>query len=178
MKKIFVLLLLCTFPSSLLAQGSVSAQREAIKKFDFLVGQWKGSGWNEQAPGQRHTFSINETVQSKLGGLVLLIEGIGKAKMPGDEEGPVMHQALATLSYDEQARRYRFISYTAEGRFGDNEARLIEGGLEWGFQIPQGGRIRFTIKLTPQGEWFEIGEFSQDGKTWRRFLEMTLRRVN
>jgi len=49
--------------------------------------------------------------------------------------------------------------------------------MEWGFQTPQGGRVRYTIKLTDQGDWFEIGEFSADEKNWRKFFEMTLQRV-
>ena len=33
------------------------------------------------------------------------------------------------------------------------------------------------MKLTDKGEWFERGEMSQDGKTWRQFHEMTLQKV-
>src|SRR5437867_1497174 len=46
-----------------------AAQQEAMKKLDFLVGQWKGEGWMEFAPGQRRTFKGTEVVQRKLEGL-------------------------------------------------------------------------------------------------------------
>jgi hypothetical protein len=40
----------------------------------------------------------------------------------------------------------------------------------------QGSSRRFTITLTPAGEWWEIGEFSRDGTTWTKFFEMTLKK--
>ena len=35
------------------------ARLEAMKKLDFLVGEWKGEGWNEMVPGQRRTSPIS-----------------------------------------------------------------------------------------------------------------------
>ncbi|HEV2844661.1 MAG TPA: hypothetical protein VG477_07435, partial [Thermoanaerobaculia bacterium] len=62
---------------------------------------------------------------------------------------------------------------------GESEGRFVSGGAwEWGFALPQGGRIRYTIKLTDKGEWYETGEYSPDEKTWHQFHEMTLRKVN
>lgn len=57
------------------------------------------------------------------------------------------------------------------------QSPVVEGGFQWAFQGPQGISIRYTVKLTEKGEWFERGEMSQDGKSWRQFHEMTLRRV-
>jgi len=48
--------------------------------------------------------------------------------------------------------------------------------LEWSLQIPQRGRMRYTISRNEKGEWFEIGEMSQEDQTWRKFFEMTLRK--
>ena len=57
-------------PARSSAQDPAAAQREAMKKLDFLVGEWKGEGWMEFAPGQRRTFRGTEVVQSKLDGLL------------------------------------------------------------------------------------------------------------
>lgn len=159
------------------SHGPSPAKVEAMKKLDFLLGEWKGEGWTELVPGRRATASITEKAQSKLGGLVLMIEGLGTTKVPGSQEERVVHNAMAVLWYDDQASLYRLRSFLADGRAVDAEARFIGEAFQWTFQTPTGGSTRYTVKLTDKGEWFEMGEMSQDGKIWRQFHEMTLQRV-
>jgi hypothetical protein len=166
----FLLLLTLSLPLTAQTAPPLTNRLNEMKKLDYMVGQWKGTGWMD-SQGGRQTFSGMETVQNKLNGLALLIEGNFKNK-----EGAVVHETLAVLSYDEKAKNYNFRTYLANGAVGDYVLNLIEGGWQWSIQYPQGG-VRFTFKLTDKGEWFEIGEFSQDGKTWRKFFEMTLQRV-
>jgi hypothetical protein len=173
-KKILVLMLLCAVPALASAQAPTIIQQEEMKKMSFLIGNWKGEGWMVTPDGKRHTFRQTERIQSKLGGLAILIEGEGKRM----EDDQTFFQSLAIMNYDEKNKRYRFIAHTNLGPYSDSEAKLIEGGMEWDFRIPQVGRIRYTIKLTEKGDWFEIGEFSSDEKSWQKFLEMTLKRVN
>lgn len=174
MKKIFALLFLLACSAPLMAQTPPpTVQLDAMKKLDYMAGQWKGSGWIEQG-GKRTTFNGSETVQSKLGGLALLVEGKFNTQIAGKEV--TIHETLGVLSFDERAKTYRFRTYLATGMSGDQEAMLVEGGWQWGIQFP-GGSIRYTIKVNEKDEWFEIGEISQDGKTWRKFFEMTLQRV-
>ena len=174
MKKILWTALLCVSPFALLAQAPASAtgQRAEMKKLDWLLGQWKGTGWMQMGPQGRKEFTQTETVQSKLDGLVLVIEGLGKSK----ESGLTVHNALAFVSYDERAKTFRWRAFTAEGRQTDTEAKAGTDTLEWGLEIPQRGRMRYTIKLNEKGEWFEVGETSQDGQTWQKVFEMTLQR--
>jgi hypothetical protein len=148
-----------------------------MKKLSFLVGEWKGEGWTEYAPGQRRTSPIIERVEPKLGGMIMVVEGLGKKNVPGKEEEVVVHNALAVISYDAGTKLYTVRSYLADGRSTVAEARFVEEGFRWSFQAPQGISIRYTVKLTDKGEWFERGEMSQDGKTWRQFHEMTLQRM-
>ena len=164
--------MLCLLPASMLGQTPGSSQREAIKKLDFLVGQWKGDAWIQLGPGERHTAVQTESVQTKLNGVLLLIEGLGK------ERGVTVHDALAVVSYDEGKGQYRIRAYRSDGTSVDAEAEVTQGGLQWGFDDPRAGTIRFTIKLTDSGQWHEIGESSRDGKTWYKFLEMNLHRTN
>ena len=174
MKKTSVWFLLLALVLPAWAQPNSSAQREEMKKLDYMIGQWRGEGWMERN-GQRHTFSGTETVQSKLGGIALLIEGLFNSKPAGSEEMVPVHETLAVLSYDEKAKVYRFRTYLATGMSGDCELQVITGGWPWGMHTPQ-GHIRYTFRLNEKGEWLEVGEFSQDGQTWRQFFEMTLRR--
>lgn len=165
------------FPFCLIAAEAVPSdpsaiQRQEMRKAAWMVGDWKGTGWIEMGPMGRHEFVQTEAIQSKLDGLVLIIEGLGQSR----EDASTVHSALAVLSYDERAGTFRWRAFTAEGRQTDAEAKVDEGALEWGFPTSRTGRVRFTIKLDEKGRWFEIGEMTQDGETWRQFFEMTLQR--
>ncbi len=120
----------------------------------------------------RKEFTQTETIQIKLNGLLLLIEGEGRAR----EGGATVHAAMAVVSYDERGKTFRWRAFTDEGQQTDAEAKVGTDMLEWGLEIPQRGRMRYTIKRNEKGEWFEVGEMTQDGQTWRKFFEMTLQR--
>ena len=159
--------------TALAAQGppEPKTQREEMKKLEWLVGKWKGTGWMDMGPGKRATFDQTEKVESRAGGLVLVIEGEGRS------EGKVVHSALAVASFDAAAKGFRFRAYDGYGRYLDLEAKVGEGTFEWGYREPQRGmQMRYTIRRNEKGEWFEEGEGSMDGKTWRKFFEMRLER--
>jgi hypothetical protein len=107
----------------------------------------------------------------------LTIDGVHLRKLNDKETGSVVHQAFVVVSFDEKAKRYRFQAYTDRGSYTEAEAKVEDGKLEWGFRIPQAGEVRYTITVTENGRWFEIGEISSDGKQWRKSFEMTLERV-
>lgn len=149
---------------------NADAQRGEMKKLESLAGQWKGSGWIQQG-AKRETFTGTETVQRKLDGLALLVEG--KFTNP---EGKVIHETLAVIAFDPKAKGYRFRTYLASGMSGEHDLKLLADGYEWGFQVPT-GTIRYIIK-TNNDVWLETGEFSRDGgKTWMKFFEMKLDKV-
>ncbi len=149
-----------------------AAQSAQVKKLDFIVGEWNGEGWMDMPGGAREIFTSWEKVQSKLDGLALLVEGLHKSKATGK----VVHQTLAVLSYDEPAKNFRFKTNLANGRAGDFTGSVPSDNVfVWGMDSPR-NKIRYTITLNAKGEWFEIGEYSADGATWRKFFEMTLRK--
>jgi hypothetical protein len=152
---------------------SKDIQRREMKKLDWFVGRWKGTGWIQMGPQGRHEFTQTETIESKLDGLVLVIEGLGKAK----EDGSTVHTALAFVSYDHHANKFRWHAFTPDGQI-DTEAKVGTDTLEWSLQIPQRGQMRYTITKNEKGEWFEVGEMSQEDQTWRKFFEMTLQKQN
>jgi hypothetical protein len=172
-----VAVLVSVSAGSSLAQSPANTQRTAMKKLDFLVGQWKGEGWMEFIPGQRRVFKGTEVVQSKLDGLLLTIDGLHRGQIGGKGKEGVVHSAFALVSYDAKAKQYRFQAYTARGDHEDTQAKVADGQLVWGMKVPKFGEVRYTIKLDDKGRWFEVGEVSQDGKAWRKFFEMTLERV-
>jgi len=164
-------------PIALLAQPIASPPPAEMKKLGWWVGEWKGEGWAEMGPDGRSAFSIHERVQWKLDGRLLLVEGRGKSKLPGKQVEVDTHQALGVVSYDPKAQKLRFYAWRDPGGMQtEADFKVTDGGMEWGFQTPQ-GHIRFTIRRTEKGEWLEIGERSLDGASWRQFLQMTLQRV-
>ena len=57
-----------------------AAQLEAMKKFDLWVGEWEGVGLGLVRRGPSHEISMDEKVQRKVGGTVLLVEGRGRVR--------------------------------------------------------------------------------------------------
>src|ERR1043166_2462295 len=80
----FTVALVCVFAAE--QQSSKDAQRREMKKLDWWVGHWKGSGWIQMGPQGRQDFSQTEKIEAKLDGLVLVVGGVGKGKELG---GPV-----------------------------------------------------------------------------------------
>ena len=150
---------------------SKDVQLREMKKLDWFVGQWKGTGWIQMGPQERREFTQTETIEAKLDGLVLVIEGLGKAK----EDGSTVHTALAFVSYDHRANKFRWHAFTPEGQI-DTEAKVGTDTLEWTLEIPQRGRMRYTITRNEKGEWFEVGEMIREDQTRHKFFEMTLRK--
>src|SRR5262245_57778244 len=152
--------LLATLVPTARAQGPDTGRaREAMKALDWMTGVWEGEASMRTGPGEARQARGKEILQSKLGGLALLIEGEFYGTYDGALKEPV-HQALAVLSYDTARQGYRLKSYTREGRSGEFDARLVgPKSLEW--TIPaQGATIRYTISLDDQGNWVERGERS------------------
>lgn len=158
-------------------QAANGAGLAEMKKLEFLVGEWKGLGWIQMGPGQKAESSVTETVQSKLGGRVFVIEGLGKARSEGSSDGRVVHHAFAFLYYDQEASRFRMRAFLANGQAVDADTNFKDGVFEWGFQLPQ-GRIQYRTRLNEKNQWVEEGSISLDGgKTYQKFFEMTLDRI-
>jgi hypothetical protein len=178
MKMLVAVLILLAGPTAAFAQTESAARPSEMRKLDFLIGAWEGEGLIEFVAGQRRAAKVNESVQGKAGGSVLLIEGLGKAKTPGKDEEIVVHSAFATVWYDVSGKRFRMMAWRATGDSVDADITVGDKNLVWGFRDSRAGRIRFTIKLDEIGRWFEIGEVSADGTNWNKFFEMTLKRLD
>ena len=175
-------LLAATLPvlaAALLAAAGAHAQMpEApslapMQRLDFLIGTWEGEGSMEHAPGRRATFTSREVVEARLGGRVLVVEGLHRAPMPDRPEPVVVHHALGVLSHDE-GDAYRFRTWLANGHDGDFAARLTaDGVLVWGHHDPRRGEVRYTITIAG-GVWHEVGDVRRDDGEWHRFFEMRL----
>ena len=151
-------------------------RRDAMQKLAFLLGDWSGDARRIMGPGRTESFRQTEHVRTALGGQVFVIDGIGRTLVDGTV-GDTAFQAFGVLDW-RPGRGYQLHSMTHEGREGFFPVKLLPDGqgLEWGFDVA-GGKTRYTLRLTPDGEWHEQGEFSPDGQRWMPTVEMRLRRV-
>ena len=156
-----------TFGSS-----NVAESVKQMKKLEFLEGEWEGTGWRMSEKGKRLSVNTFENAKYKLGGSVMVIEGLGKV---GDK---VVHDALAFVKYDDKKKKIVIKTFIQNGSSIEMYPEVSENKLVWGFKIPNRGETRFTVIRNEKGNWFEIGEFSRDGgKTWIKTLEMELSKV-
>lgn len=147
----------------------MAAQKEALKRFAFLDGHWRGSAWMILPNGEKHEMTQTERVGPMLDGAIRVIEGRGY-----DADGKTGFNAFAVLSWDQGKESFSMRSY-AQGRLGDFVVTPTADGFSW--EIPAGPTtIRYTAVI--QGDdWSEVGEQSVQGKEPFRFLEMKLKRI-
>ena len=174
MLRIAALALVLVLPLAGLAEPSSPTAQAEMAKIAHLAGKWKGSGWVVVPGGGRHVSNSEETIELRLDGRALLIEGFHTDA----QTNAVNHHALAIIAWDDARREYRFASALASGRTGYFPARLEGKSFIWTIQVPNGPTSRFTISLDDPDKWREVGEQSRDGgATWFKFFEMNLDRV-
>jgi hypothetical protein len=150
----------------------VEAQRAAMKKLSFLVGEWSGEASALRGPGQFAELTQTESAQFKLDGLVLAIEGIGRTKA----DGKLSLQALGLISFDDETGTYRMRAFN-DGRWLETEVKLADGenSISWGFAL---GEFKTTtvLRINENGEWTEYGELVIGGRPPQKMLELKVQR--
>jgi hypothetical protein len=150
----------------------LEAKRTAMRKLSFLAGEWVGCASIQRGPGAPTELVQAENVQYKLDGLVLMIEGVGRANSDGQ---PVL-QALGFLSYDDQRMVYQMRAFN-DGRFLETEVKLSEEtkSLTWGFTL---GDIstKSVLRIDGNGEWTELHEIIIGPQPPRKLMEVAVRR--
>jgi hypothetical protein len=111
---------------------SLDAQRAAMRKLEFLIGEWSGEASVLRGVGQFVDLVQNESAQFKLDGLLLGIEGVGRTKT---DARPAL-QALGLISFDDDAGTYRMRAFN-DGRWLETEVKLADGenSISWGFTL-------------------------------------------
>ena len=149
---------------------NVDAQREAMKKLNFIVGKWSGDALVMRGPGEQMRLRQREEVQYKLDGLVMLIEGAGR-----NGEGQIEFQALAIISYDDTTSTYRFRAYN-DGRYLDTALTVSPNGFAWGYTFGP-VKVNNTMQIDDKGDWVETTETIFGSSPPRKSVQMNLRRL-
>lgn len=171
MKVTAIFIILISFQYDLIAQRPDFAPqcKEAMQQLSYLAGDWSGKAIVKNQSGEM-VIDQTEHIEWKLDGMVLSIEGTGR------QNNEITFHAFALVNFDPFAKQYKFRSYVKEGYTTDAYFKIIEPNkFEWGFDIPTGGKSKYTIVLDPEKKtWHESGEYSRDGNTWMKFIEMNL----
>lgn len=168
-------------------------QAGEMRKLDFLVGEWKGEGWQLRPDGSRlKGFSQTTKVQARDGHAALRIKDARKYKpvissgkntifIPGT---PVFQSSTldATIYYDDALKLYRWRGENSYGRKNPLEAKLVRDRvLQYGMPFsvtlqPSDGNRRTSIEVTEGGEWRETLEVWNSDR-WHKVEESILKRV-
>jgi hypothetical protein len=143
---------------------------DAMKALPRIEGRWAGEGWMRMGPGEPMRFVGEETVEARLDGRLLVVEGLHRTP----DRSKVVHHAFGVFSWDENAKNYRFTTYVANRGGGEHVARMEGNALVWDL-AGEGPKRRFTITVE-NDQWKEVGHV-QLGDKWVQFFEMTLSRV-
>jgi hypothetical protein len=147
----------------------IVAQRDAMTRFAYMDGVWRGPAWTILPSGQRHDVTQTERIGPFLDGTVKVLEGRGY-----NPDGTVGFNAFGIISYQPGQQTYTLRSY-ALGYAGDFALTPTPDGYVW--QIPAGPMtIRYTATIR-NGTWREVGDRVAPGKDPVRFFEMNLKRV-
>jgi hypothetical protein len=148
--------------------------KEEMKKLSYLAGIWKGEAKVRQGPGPELIIAQEEKIEYRLDGTLLAIEGTGR-----DAHGNIVFNAMGLLNYDAPNKKFKFRSYMKDGRSADAYFTVLEENkYEWGFDIPSGGKSKYTITLDPKEKtWHEKGEYTGDGNNWFTFIDLMLKKV-
>lgn len=150
----------------------LEAQRAAMRKLEFLIGKWAGEARIYRQPNEPIVLQQSEEAHFKLDGLLLLIEGTGRAKSDG---APALN-ALGIICYDDERSSYRMRAFN-DGRFLETDVVLLEDGksLRWGFAL---GEIQTAalLRVNDSGEWTEFHELAVGKQPARKFMELRVKR--
>ncbi len=151
---------------------NMEAQRAAMKKLDFLVGEWSGQA-SVARGGVIVELEQSEVAQFKLDGLVLMVEGIGRTK----SDGKVVLQALGLITFDDTSGSYRMRAYN-DGRWLETDVKPLEDGKggTWRFSL---GEIstKSVMRINDKGEWTELTEITIGARPPQKLMELVVRRV-
>ena len=151
-----------------LRSPDLQAQRAAMKKLGFLVGEWSGEASVLRGAGQFIELAQTESAQFRLDGLLLVIEGVGWGKA----DGKLALQALGVISFDDETGAFRMRAFN-DGRWLETEVKLAEGGnsISWEFSLGE-YKTRTMMRINENGEWTEAGELIIGNRAPQKMMEL------
>ena len=165
---VFIVLL-----ASALAQQDTTAeerlQREAMKKFEFLVGRWVGDARWFTSNGTLDLIAT-EDVHYEQNGVTLKINARELSKF----DAKLIGRSDIVISYDDKSATYHLHerSMRSEGTLKiDDDWR----GMAIQFELPERKTLEM-LRVNERGEWAELHWVSEGSDSPRMFLQAVVRR--
>lgn len=182
-------------------QVSASAQ-EPMRRLDWMIGEWEGSGWVESADSGPKEFSYSLNVRSVVDGRLLIADGVGYPQinglLPYAEHLLISGPPHAVPPGPPGTYAWQELSSSMHLRF--NEAQGTERELQVGYPFSseecdrivadvsrrtncRGGEMkwsRVTISVNDDGEWVQTREWQEiqgDDHSWHTYFKVVLRRA-
>jgi hypothetical protein len=150
-----------------------------MRALDFLLGQWKGNGWQYSLKNQKHEISQSVQVKSESGGSLLRIKdakSFKESRLLSPGLSSPMRIPQSTISYDGQAKLYRWRMEAAKGPGNPFEAKFLEPRTLQLITHTPDGMGRTTIEVTEDGQWHETFELLLS-EGWFKVQETILKKV-
>ena len=146
----------------------VAKHKAEVGKLSWMVGTWEGEGWSQRG-SEKVEFVQTERIATKLDGQTLGVEGEGRSKTDASK---IVFRAVGVVFYDPYSSGVKLASWTDNGYWAVSPMTITKNGYSWIIDLPN-SKTRYTATVAG-GKWNEIGEWSADGKSWTKFLEMNL----
>ena len=139
----------------------------ALKPLSVLVGRWNTVGTHPLVPGT--TFHGQTSFQWLEGGAFLVMHS--EIKEPGIPSG------IAIFGSDDSSGAYLMLYFDERGVSRKYEVTLRDNVWKWWRDAPRFSQ-RFTAKIVDDGRtMIAEGQFSRNGSSWEKDLELTYTRA-
>jgi len=147
----------------------LSAQTPDFSKFDFLLGDWQGSGKGFGNDSSK----IEASYKSVMEGRYLQFEHDSRFAPTAEKPQGEHHQDWGMVSFDKYRKLWIYRQFNNEGYVNQyflndslsNDATLVFSSEKFE-NFPAGGRAQWTIKKTGEMEIVTIFEVSFPGKNF------------
>lgn len=156
-----------------------AAERAALQKVDFLVGDWEGEGWSVGPSGERRRFWVREIYRFRGDDELLDMEGSFGAILPDGTRGPRREYGLGILYYDREADEYRMWHATNGAEIFTTAMNVDPATREMHYmkEYPEGLTGRFHLVVGTDGVWVSRFDILQPDGAWLQVMEFRMQRT-
>ncbi|GJM30217.1 MAG: hypothetical protein DHS20C17_28520 [Cyclobacteriaceae bacterium] len=142
---------------------------QKLKQFSFMIGEWQGNGTYYSSQGESE-IEVHESVVFAADSTILLIHGKGR-----DSDGKIHHDAIGVI-YTENGQTHVH-AFTMQGQNVIADVNKNgEKSFDWGFDLPNGGKIKYSATFT-ETTWEESGTYTTpDGNQSFPTVKMSLKK--
>ena len=150
-----------------------TVNKDKMERLTIWAGKWIGEGWSIDESREKTAFTIEQHMQLKLDGNLILAEGIGRNKADGKES----FSTVGMYYYHNEKKTYEVKNILGDGTMSLSKAQFNDQGqFIMSFDLPGGAKIEYTTTLT-ETIWKETGAYILPSGQVYPILEMNLKKT-